>query len=102
MYVRLLMGKFILYVPCYALRADGLKPWNELESGIDYALEIVRHTEKVVVPIAWALFMGKSAWDEWLFAEIDEGIVLDKGRELMKLARQGRCVLTGRKTRNQS
>ena len=47
-----------MYLTGYALKADSLKPSNQLEPGIDDALEIIRHTEKVIAPVAWALFMG--------------------------------------------
>jgi hypothetical protein len=48
-----------------------------------------------VAPVAWALFMEKSAWDEWLFAGGDDSAVIDKGELLATFARQGRCVLLG-------
>jgi hypothetical protein len=76
-----------------ALSADGLKPSDQLEPGIDDAQEIIRHTERAVAPVAWALFMEKSTWDEWLFASVDESAVLEKAQQLMELAHQGRCVL---------
>ncbi len=81
-----------------ALKADGLKPSDQLEPDIDDAREIIRHTERVVAPVAWALFMEKTTWNEWLFTNIGEGIVSEKGRQLMELAHQGRCVLMGRQT----
>jgi hypothetical protein len=82
-----------------ALTVNGLKPSNELEPGIDDAWEIIRHTEKFVAPVAWALFTEKSTWDEWLFARVDDGTVLEKGQQLMDLAHQGRCVLLGSKAK---
>ena len=78
-----------------ALTSAGLKPINELEPGIDDALEIMRIVKTQVAPVAWALFIEKSAWDEWLFAEEQDGAVIDKGDILASLARQGRCVLLG-------
>ena len=76
-----------------ALNVDGLKPSDGLEPGIDDAREIILHTERAVAPVAWALFMEKSTWDEWLFASADENAVLEKGPQLIELAHQGRCVL---------
>ena len=78
-----------------ALTITGLKPINELEPGIDDALEIMRVVRTEVAPVAWALFIEKAAWDEWLFAEEQDGAVIDKGGILASLARQGRCVLLG-------
>jgi hypothetical protein len=78
-----------------ALTADGLKPIDQLEPGIDDALEIMRVAKYQLAPVAWALFIGKSAWDEWLFAEGRDGAVIDKGDVLAALARQGRCVILG-------
>ena len=78
----------------------GLKPSNQLEPGIDDAWEIIRQTEKLVAPVAWALFTEKSTWDEWLFASEDDGNVVDKGQQLTTFTRQGRCVLLGRQTVN--
>ncbi len=83
-----------------ALTIDGLKPSTQLEPGIDDALEIIRHTEKLVAPVAWALFMEKSTWDEWLSAIADDGTVIDKGRQLITLIHQGRCVLMGSQTKH--
>jgi hypothetical protein len=78
-----------------ALGADGLKPTQELEPGIDDALEIMRVVGTTIAPVAWALFTDKATWDEWLFASGDDGGSLDKGEMLASLARQGRCVLMG-------
>jgi len=78
-----------------ALTATGLKPINELEPGIDDALEIMRVTRNQVTSVAWALFIEKAAWDEWLFASGDDGAVIDKGDVLASLARQGHCVILG-------
>lgn len=80
-----------------ALTSAGLK--RELEPGIDDALEIMRAARRLVAPVAWALFMEKSAWDEWLFAGGDDGAVVDKGELLANFARQGRCVLLGGQSR---
>ena len=78
-----------------ALTIGGLKPSNQLEPGIDDAREIIRLTEQLVAPVAWALFMEKSTWDEWLFASEDDGNVVNKGQQLTTFTRQGRCVLMG-------
>jgi len=78
-----------------ALSATGLKPIHELEPGIDDALEIMRVARTQVAPVAWALFIEKAAWDEWLFAEERDGTVISKGDVLASLARQGRCVILG-------
>ena len=78
-----------------ALTEAGLKPIHELEPGIDDALEIMRVTRNQVAPVAWALFIEKAAWDEWLFAEERDGTLIDKGDALAALARQGRCVILG-------
>ena len=78
-----------------ALTMAGLKPVKELEPGIDDALEIMRVARAQVAPVAWALFMEKPAWDEWLFAGGDEESAIDKGAFLASLARHGRCVMLG-------
>ncbi len=67
----------------------GLKPVDELEIGMEDALEIMYYARKQVAPVAWALFIEKPAWDEWLFTPTDKGALLDK------LASHGRCVLMG-------
>jgi hypothetical protein len=82
-----------------ALAAEGLKPSNQLEPGIDDAREIIRYTEMLVAPVAWALFTEKSTWDEWLFANVDESTPIDKGQQLATFAQQGRCVLMGSQTK---
>ena len=84
---------------CDALTVGGLKPSNQPEPGIDDAREIIRYTEKLIAPVAWALFTEKSTWDEWLFANVGESTVLDKGQQLTTFAQQGRCVLMGRQTK---
>ena len=82
-----------------ALTVGGLKPSNQLEPGIEDAREIIRYTEKLVAPVAWALFTEKSTWDEWLFANGDESTLVDKGQQLSTFAQQGRCVLMGSQTK---
>lgn len=62
------------------MTVGGLKSSNQLEPGIDDAREILRQTEKLVAPVAWALFTEKSIWDELLFAGEEDGIVVDKGQ----------------------
>jgi len=81
-----------------ALAEDGLKAVEDLEPGVDDALEIMRVVKTQVAPVAWALFTDKAAWDEWLFADDDEGRVVNKGDILASLARQGRCVIMGSET----
>ena len=54
-----------------ALAADGLKPAQQLEPGIEDALEIMRYAKKQVAPVAWALFTDRTTWNEWLLAEGD-------------------------------
>ncbi len=49
-------------------------------------------------PVAWALFIEKPTWDEWLFADGNDGAVVNKGKLLATFARQGRCVLMGSQT----
>ena len=78
-----------------SLVADGLKPVDELEISMEDALEIMHYARKQVAPVAWALFIEKSAWDEWLFASAEDGGALDKGELLGEFARRGRCVLMG-------
>ncbi len=78
-----------------ALTVGGLKSSNQLEPGIDDAREIIRQTEKLVAPVACALFTEKSTWDEWLFGGKKDGIAVDKGQQLATFTRQGRCVLIG-------
>ena len=78
-----------------ALASAGLKPIKQLEPGFDDAIEIMRAVRKFVAPVAWALFIEKMTWDEWLFAAGDDGAVVNKGELLVSFARQGRCVLMG-------
>jgi hypothetical protein len=78
-----------------ALTVGGLKPSDQLEPGIEDAREIIRYTEKLVAPVAWALFTEKSTWDGWLLASLDASMVVDKGQQLATFAQQGRCVIMG-------
>jgi len=73
----------------------GLRAIDQLEPGIEDALEIMRAARVMLSPVAYALFIEKTAWDEWLFASGEDGGVIAKGEELAELARQGRCVLMG-------
>jgi hypothetical protein len=82
-----------------ALTVGGLKSANQLEPGIEDAREIIRQTEKLVAPVAWAIFTEKSAWDELLFAGEEDGIVVGKGQQLTTFTSQGRCVLMGSQTK---
>ncbi len=77
------------------LVAAGLKPVDELEIGMEDALEIMHYARRQIAPVAWALFIEKAAWDEWLFAAGDDETAPDKGELLGRLARAGRCVLMG-------
>jgi len=81
-----------------ALLAAGLKPVEQLEPGIEDATEILRVVRTEVALAAWALFTDRATWNEWLFADNDEGQVIDKGALLATFTRQGRCVLMGRQT----
>jgi hypothetical protein len=79
-----------------ALTAAGLKPVQQLEPGIEDALEIMRQAKAQVAPVAWALFTDRITWNEWLLAAGDEeGGVIDKGSLLTSFAAKGRCVLMG-------
>jgi hypothetical protein len=78
-----------------SLVAAGLKPVDELQIGMEDALEIMHYTRRRIAPVAWALFIERSAWDEWLFAAPKIGGALDKGELLGNLAQKGRCVLMG-------
>lgn len=93
-----------------ALTADGLKPAQQLEPGIEDALEIMRHAKAQVAQVAWALFTDRITWNEWLLAAGDAGgagdagdaggeegkeRVIDKGALLASFAAKGRCVLMG-------
>jgi len=76
-----------------SLAGAGLKAIDQLEPGVEDALEIMR-AARTVAPVAYALFIEKTAWDEWIFASGDDGMV-DKGEALASIAQQGRCVLMG-------
>ncbi len=78
-----------------ALMAAGLKSIEQLEPGIEDALEIMRVVRMQVAPVAWALFTDKATWDEWLFATGEDGAVIGKGELLASFVRQGRGVLLG-------
>ena len=78
-----------------ALTEAGLKSVKQVEPGIEDVMEIMRLVRIDVAPVAWALFTDRATWDEWLFAEADEGKCSDKGELLGKFARQGRCVILG-------
>lgn len=71
------------------LVAAGLKPVDELEIGMEDALEIMHYARRRAAPVAWAFFSEKAAWDEWLFTPTDKGKLLDE------LVSRGRCVLMG-------
>jgi hypothetical protein len=73
----------------------GLKSVEQLEPGIQDALEIMRLVRMQVAPVARALFIDKVTWDTWLFADGVDGAVIDKGKLLAEFVRQGRCVLLG-------
>lgn len=77
-----------------ALAGAGLKAVDQLEPGVEDALEIMR-AARTIAPVAYALFIEKTAWDEWLFESAEDGGVLDKGDTLAAIARAGRCVLMG-------
>ncbi len=77
-----------------ALAEAGLKAVDQLEPGVEDALEIMR-AARTIAPVAYALFIEKAAWDEWLFEVGEDGNVVDKGDALAAIARAGRCVLMG-------
>ena len=78
-----------------ALAATGLKDVRCLEPGFEDAFEIMRVTRAQVAPVAWALFIDRITWDEWLFASDGPERVIDKGELLASFVRKGRCVLLG-------
>jgi hypothetical protein len=82
-----------------ALSANGLKPSNQLEPGVDDAREIILYTEKLVAPVSWAFFTEKTTWDALLFSSVDNGTMVDKAQQLAALIHQGRCVIMGNKTK---
>lgn len=77
----------------------GLKPVDELEISMEDALEIMHYARRQVAPVAWALFIEKTAWDEWLFTTTRDDKPQDKGELLAALANKGRCVLMGSQAR---
>lgn len=81
-----------------ALKADGLKPSDQLEPGVDDAREIIQHVERVVAPVAWALFTEKATWDELLLPRVVNGTVVDKAKQFDTLIQEGRCVIMGNQT----
>lgn len=78
-----------------ALVTVGLKSVDELEISMEDALEIMHYARRQVAPVAWALFIEKTAWDEWLFTDTEDGWTMDKGALLDTFANKGRCVLMG-------
>ncbi len=79
----------------------GLKPVDELEIGIEDALEIMHYARRQVAPVAWSLFIEKAAWDEWILKAADDGGAIDKGALLQRFAGEGRCVLMGSQATSQ-
>lgn len=77
-----------------ALVEAGLKAVDQLEPGIEDALEIMQ-AARTIAPVAYALFIEKAAWDEWLYECAEDGGVVDKGEALAAIARAGGCVLMG-------
>lgn len=78
-----------------SLVSAGLKPIEELEIGMEDALEIMHYARRQVGPVAWALFLEKATWDEWILAEAHEGGAVDKGKLLDEFIEAGRCVVMG-------
>ena len=84
-----------------ALATAGLKPTDQLEPGIEDALEIMRQAKIQVAPVAWALFTDRTTWNEWLLADDadggdgEDGGVIGKGALLSSFSSKGRCVLMG-------
>lgn len=84
-----------------ALVHAGLKSVEQLEPGIEDAMEILRVVRKEVAPVAWALFTDRATWNEWIYgvyAPGDEGHGMNKGELLATFVQQGRCVLLGGQT----
>lgn len=81
-----------------ALTFASLKPVEQLEPGFGDAGELLRVVKTEVAPVAWALFTDRATWNEWIFADSEEGHVIDKGALLATFAQQGRCVLMGTQT----
>lgn len=71
-----------------------------LEPGVEDALSLMKAAQGQVAPVAWALFTDKATWDEWLFADDENGNIIEKGELLASFARQGRCVLMGSQTKH--
>lgn len=76
-----------------ALATSDLPPLEQLEPGYQHALELMRAARIQVAPVAWALFTDQATWNEWVYADDEQGQAIDKGELLAELARQGRCVL---------
>jgi hypothetical protein len=76
-----------------ALDDADLPSIQELEPGFEDAQRLMRAVKNQLAPVAWALFTDTSTWNEWLFAEGQNGEVIDKGELLASFARLGRCVL---------
>lgn len=77
------------------LVAHGLPPLASLEPGYQHAFDMIRITRTQIAPVAWALFTDWTTWNEWLYAENEQGEPLNKGVLLAEMAHQGRCVLMG-------
>ncbi len=78
-----------------SLVAAGLKPVEELEIGMEDALEVMHYVRRKLAPVAWALFIEKAAWDEWIYTAAEDDGPLDKGELLDRFVQMGRCVLMG-------
>ncbi len=76
-----------------ALANPDLPPLEQLEPGYSHALELMRAARIQVAPVAWALFTDQTTWNEWMYADDEQGQEIDKGEFLAELGRQGRCVL---------
>jgi hypothetical protein len=75
-----------------------LPPIQELEPGYQHGLALLRAARQQIAPVAWALFTDWATWNEWIYAEDEQGGGSNKGEILETLARQGRCVLMGSQT----
>lgn len=73
----------------------GLPPIQQLEAGIEHALEIMRVVRMQLAPVAVALFTDMETWREWVYTDDGRGGCVDKGAILQSLAHEGRCVLMG-------
>jgi hypothetical protein len=78
-----------------ALDDENLPPMAELEPGFEDARLLMNSAREHIAPVAWALFIDKATWDEWILTAGEDESVIDKGELLASLARQGRCVLMG-------